>query len=75
MRSRIEELAQRYDDPKQVIDWHYADPARLRQFEGVVAEEQLVEKLLLEAKVVDKEVTFQELMNEGARSVEGTTGE
>lgn len=75
VRSRIEELAQRYDDPQQVIDWHYADPAHLRQFEGVVAEEQLVEKLLLEAKVVDKAVTFQELMNEGARSVEDATSE
>jgi len=63
VRSRIEKLAQSYDDPKQVIDWYYADAARLSQFEGVVVEELLVEQLLEEATVVEKEMTFQEFMN------------
>jgi len=63
VRPRIEKLAQSYDDPKQVIDWYYADAARLGQFKGVVVEELLVEQLLEEAKVVEKEMTLQEFMN------------
>jgi len=63
VRPRIEKLAQSYDDPKQVIDWYYADAARLGQFEGIVVEELLVEQLLEEAKVVEKEMTLQEFMN------------
>ena len=63
VRPRIEKLAQSYDDPKRVIDWYYADAARLGQFEGIVVEELLVEQLLEEAKVVEKEMTLQEFMN------------
>jgi trigger factor len=63
VRPRIEKLAESYDDPKQVIDWYYADATRLRQFEGIVVEELLVDQLLEEAKVVEKEMTLQEFMN------------
>ena len=63
VRPRIEKLAQSYDDPKQVIDWYYADAARLGQFKGAVVEELLVEQLLEEAMVVEKEMTLQEFMN------------
>ena len=63
VRPRIEKLAQSYDDPKQVIDWYYADAARLSQFKAMVVEELLVEQLLEEAKVVEKEMTLQEFMN------------
>ena len=63
VRPRIEKLAQSYDDPNQVIDWYYADAVRLSQFEGMVVEELLVEQLLEEATVVEKEMTFQEFMN------------
>ena len=44
LRPRIEKIAQSYDDPKQVLDWYYADAARLGQFEGVVVEELQMEK-------------------------------
>ena len=73
VRSRVEKLAQGYDDPKQVIDWHYADANRLKQFEGIVVEELLVEQLLLEANVIEKKITLQELMNEDAPSVTDAT--
>jgi len=63
VRPRIEKLAQSYDDPKQVIDWYYADAARLGQFEAIVVEELLVDQLLEEAKVVEKEMTLQKFMN------------
>jgi trigger factor len=75
IRSRIEKLAQSYDDPKQVIDWHYSDPARLRQFEGVVVEELLLEHLLAEAKIVEKKVTLQQLMNINSSNVIDTVSE
>ena len=62
VRSRLEQFAQNYSDPKQVIDWHYADAKRLNRFESIVLEELLVDALLAEAKVVEKNVAFQNLM-------------
>ena len=75
VRPRIEKLAQSYDDPKRVIDWYYADAARLGQFEGIVVEELLVEQLLEEAKVVEKEMTLQEFMNPGSPNAVDTERE
>ena len=46
-----------------MIDWYYADAARLSQFKAMVVEELLVEQLLEDAKVVEKEMTLQEFMN------------
>jgi trigger factor len=72
VRLRIEKLAQSYDDPKQVVDWHYADPGRLGQFQGIVVEELLIEQLLEEANVVEKEVKLQEFMNPVPPDAPGT---
>jgi len=62
---RIEELAAGYDNPQEFIDWHYADRKRLAEIESKVMEDQAVELLLATATVVDKPMTFQELMRPG----------
>ena len=66
VRPRVEQLAQSYEDPSQVIDWYYADPSRFSQVEGVVLEELLIKELIEEASVVEKKVTLQEVMNPAA---------
>jgi trigger factor len=62
VRARIEELAAAYDDPREYIAWHYANPARLADAESQVLEDQVVELLLQTAETIDKPMSFQELV-------------
>jgi len=62
VRALVEEAAQSYEHPEQIVSWHYAQPERLREFEGAAMEAQIVDWVLAQVKVVDKPVVFAELM-------------
>ena len=63
VRERIEEMATGYDDGETMINWYYADPARLQSIEAMVLEEQVVARTCETATVTEKKVSFRELMN------------
>ena len=58
----IEEMAQSYEDPSEVIEYFSNDEKQRAQIEAVVLEDQVVDLLLAGAKVTDKPVTYQELL-------------
>ncbi len=62
VRALVEEQAQSYEHPQEVVKWFYAEPERLRDIESAVAEENVVTWALGVAKVSDKPVDFDELM-------------
>ena len=62
VRHRVEELAQGYESPAEVTNWHYAEPGRLDQVEAQVIEVAVIDLLLESADVVDKPMSFQELL-------------
>ena len=62
VRALVEEQAQSYERPQEVVQWFYAEPERLRDIESVVAEENVVSWALGVAKVADKPIEFDELM-------------
>jgi trigger factor len=62
VRALVEEQAQSYERPQEVVQWFYAEPERLRDIESVVAEENVVTWALGVAKVADKPIEFDELM-------------
>lgn len=62
VRALIEDFAQSYEDPKEVIDWYYSQPQRMAQAEALVIEENAVDWVLNNAKTEDKAVAFDELM-------------
>jgi len=66
VKAHLEKLASSYDDPRQVISWHYAERSRLSQIEALVVEEKAIQCLLEEAEVVDNEIRFSEFMNPAA---------
>ena len=66
VKAYLEKLASSYDDPQQVISWHYAERSRLSQIEALVVEEKAIQCLLEEAEVVDNEIRFSEFMNPAA---------
>ncbi len=66
MRKQIEEFSKTYENPGEVIRWYYSDRERLAEVEAMVVEQNVVDWLLGKAKVEDKALSFDELMNEKA---------
>jgi trigger factor len=62
VRARVDEMAQTYEQPQEVVRWYYSKPENLRDIEDAVVEENVVEWVMGQAKVSDKVFTFEELM-------------
>ncbi len=65
IRKLIEEQAQSYESPAEVVKWFYMQPQRLTEMEGLALEDNVVNWVLSKAKVVEKAVSFDELMGSG----------
>ena len=63
VKKKVEDIAAPYEQPQQVIDWYMGDKQRLAEVRALVTEEQIVDWAMEKAKVVDKSVTFKEIMN------------
>ncbi len=64
IKAIVEEAAQSYEHPEEVVRWYYAQPKRLAEIEGVAIEDNVVAWALSSAKSVDKSVIFDELMGQ-----------
>jgi trigger factor len=62
VKAQIEDFAQSYEDPKEVLKYYYSDRRRLGEIEALVLEENVVNYVLGKAKVSSKDVAFDELM-------------
>ena len=62
VRALIEEFAQSYENPDEVVKWHYSSKERLNEAESAVLEDNVVAWVLEKAITVEKKVTFDELM-------------
>ena len=62
VRAAVEEQAQSYEHPQEVVKWFYQSQDRLRDIEGMVLEENVVNWALATVKVEDKSVSFDDLM-------------
>lgn len=58
----IREYAQSFDQPEEVIRWYAAEPARMQEVEHIVLEENVVNWTIGQAKTIDKQAVFNELM-------------
>jgi trigger factor len=62
IKKQIEEFAQAYENPGEVVRWYFSDKERLAEVEGMVLEQNVVDLVLSKAKVSDKALAFDELM-------------
>ncbi|ARP86311.1 trigger factor [Bordetella genomosp. 9] len=62
VRARIEEFAQNYEEPAQVVSYYLADRQRRAEIEAIVVEDNVVSYVLEKAKVTDEQVPFDQLM-------------
>jgi len=66
VRAVIDDFAATYEDPAEVVRWYYSQPDRMSEAEALVIENNVVDWVLANAKVVDKPIAFDELMGNGA---------
>ena len=62
VRKLIEEHAQSFEQPEQLVRWYYADPSRLGEVEALVMEDNVVEWAMGQMGVVDEKTSFDDLM-------------
>ena len=66
IKTLVTETAQTYEQPDAVVRWHYEKPERLRDFEAMVLEQNVVDWILARAKVTDEPTTFETIMGQRA---------
>jgi trigger factor len=62
LQAHIEEMAQSYEKPAEVVRWYLSDRQRMAEVEAVVIENNATNFVLEKAKVTDKALPFDELM-------------
>ena len=62
LQAHIEEMAQSYEKPSEVVRWYLGDRQRMAEVEAVVVENNVTNFVLGKAKVSDKSLPFDELM-------------
>jgi trigger factor len=62
VRAVIEEQAQSFEQPQEMVRWYYQQPERLAEVEAVVLEDNVVAWAVKQAKVEDLATSFQDLM-------------
>lgn len=62
VRTKVGAIAEPYEHADEVVKWYYADKRRLAEIESLVIESQVVDWLLGQTKVSEKNLTFNEVM-------------
>lgn len=68
VREAIEEIAQTYEEPREVVQMYYSDQRLLQSVENSVLENQVVDWVVNNAKVTDKPMSFQEAINSATQA-------
>ncbi|MBC3871237.1 trigger factor [Undibacterium oligocarboniphilum] len=68
IKAQVEDFAQSYEDPQQVVKYYYSDRNRLAEVEALVLEENVVNYVLGKSKVTEKTLPFDELMGNNAQA-------
>lgn len=62
VRAYIDEIAESYERPQDVVNWYTGNRDQLRNIEGLVLEDQVVDTVLSQAQVVDTPIGYQDAM-------------
>ena len=66
VRTLIDEQAESYEKPEEVVRWYYSQPQRLAQVEALAIEENVVNWVVANVQATDKAASFDELMGNAA---------
>ena len=68
VRAAVEEIASTYQEPDEVVNWYYSNQEQLSGVENTVLEEEVIDKLLENAKVTEQPCTYQEALAQAQES-------
>ncbi|MDK9702176.1 MAG: trigger factor [Sulfuritalea sp.] len=66
VRAIVDEFAETFEDPKEVVRWYYSQPERLAEAEALALENNVVDWVLANTKVSETPIAFDELMGNAA---------
>jgi len=66
VRALVDEFAQSYEDPADVVGWYYQDPSRLKEARAMVLEEGVIDWVLGQAQVTDEPTPLEKIMGNAA---------
>lgn len=70
VRAFLEDMAQAYQEPQQVIDFYLKNKEQLSQVQSAVLEEQVVDKLLESAQVTEVTLGYEDAIKPNAQAEE-----
>ncbi len=62
LQAHIEELAQSFERPAEVVRWYLSDRQRMAEVEAAVVENNVTDFILGQAKITGRQLAFDELM-------------
>lgn len=63
VKEYIQHVSAAYENPKQIQEWYARNKKNMAEVEMLMMEEQVLEKLLESIKLVEKQVSYKELIN------------
>ncbi len=67
VRTVIDEMAQSYEQPEEVVNWYYEDEKRLMEVQQMVLEDAAVDWVLAKVKVSEEPISFSDVMDSTAQ--------
>ncbi|WP_066565659.1 trigger factor [Snodgrassella sp. CFCC 13594] len=64
IKAVVNEFAESYEDPQEVVDWYFSDKKNLQGPTALAVENNVVEYILGKAKVEEKKLSFDEVMGQ-----------
>ena len=63
LQAHIEEMSQSYEKPAEVMRWYLSDRSRMAEVEAMVVEKNVTDFVLSKAKLMPRQLGFDELMS------------
>jgi trigger factor len=62
VRKLVEEMAESYEQPQEVVKWYYSNKEQLAQIEAMALEEAVIDHILGRAMVVETSCTYEDAL-------------
>jgi len=73
VREIVEELAEGYENPQEVIAWYYNDKEQMGQIEVMALEDSVIDLILAEARVTEKTTSYEDALKPQASKASAKT--
>jgi trigger factor len=70
VRSLVEEMAESYEQPDEVVKWYYSNKEQMQQIESIAMEEAVIETVLEAAKISETVCSYEEALKPVEKAAE-----